>query len=104
MSASVNNNNQVNNWCYDTAGNLLAPSACPNQIYTYDGENRLTNTAGYTYIYDGDGQRVKKVAGSTGTIYYRVKSALPSASGLPMTRHRWEGCCAVLTCPHTAMI
>ena len=77
MSASVNNNNQVNNWCYDTAGNLLAPSACPSQIYTYDGENRLTNTAGYTYIYDGDGQRVKKVAGSTGTIYYRGAGTEP---------------------------
>jgi len=23
--------------------------------YTYDGENRLTATAGWTYVYDGDG-------------------------------------------------
>jgi RHS repeat-associated protein len=35
--------------------------------YTYDAENRITSTAGATYVYDGDGNRVKK---STGTLYF----------------------------------
>ena len=39
--------------------------------YTYDAENRLVSSAGYTYSYDGDGNRVMKSNGSTGTIYWR---------------------------------
>ncbi len=35
--------------------------------YAYDGENRLRTAGGVTYIYDGDGNRVKK---STGTLYW----------------------------------
>src|SRR5258708_25495999 len=38
--------------------------------YTYDAENRIRTTAGWTYVYDGDGRRVKKVNGSTGTLYW----------------------------------
>jgi len=30
--------------------------------YVYDAENRLIATAGYSYIYDGDGERVENVA------------------------------------------
>ena len=37
----------------------------------YDAENRLISTAGYTYTYDGMGERVKKSSGSTGTLYWR---------------------------------
>jgi RHS repeat-associated protein len=49
--------------------------------YVYDAENRLIATAGYSYIYDGDGQRVEKctegttpgtcASGATGTLYWR---------------------------------
>jgi RHS repeat-associated protein len=49
--------------------------------YVYDAENRLIATAGYSYIYDGDGQRVEKctegttpgtcATGATGTLYWR---------------------------------
>src|SRR5882762_9238284 len=39
--------------------------------YTYDAEGHLTETAGATCAYDGDGNRVKKMIGSTGTIYWR---------------------------------
>ena len=35
--------------------------------YSYDAENRMTTTAGVTYTYDGDGNRVKK---SSGTLYW----------------------------------
>jgi len=41
---------------------LLSPAA-----YSYDAENRLTSTAGVSYTYDGDGQRVMK---STGVLYW----------------------------------
>lgn len=41
--------------------------------YTYDAENRLLTAAGYTYGYDGDGNRVTKSNGSTGTLYWRGK-------------------------------
>jgi hypothetical protein len=41
--------------------------------YTYDIENRLSGTAGWTYGYDGDGERVKKCnpcnTASGGTLY-----------------------------------
>lgn len=39
--------------------------------YKYDAENRLVTTAGYTYYYDGDGNRVAKLNGSASTIYWR---------------------------------
>ncbi len=76
---SVNGNNQVTNWCYDAAGNLVGPNN-PCSIYAsnhtayenvYDGENRLTKTTvgGVTtsYDYDANGRRVKKI-GSTNTL------------------------------------
>ncbi len=69
--------NQLNGFCHDAAGNLVLNGACPtgtfSPLYNYDDENRLTNTAGYTYAYDGDGKRVKKCsnAGCTaGTLYW----------------------------------
>jgi RHS repeat-associated protein len=39
--------------------------------YKYDAENRLVTTGGSTYYYDGDGSRVGKVNGSSGTLYWR---------------------------------
>src|SRR6185312_788859 len=38
--------------------------------YVYDPENRIQTTAGTTYTYDSDGNRVKKSSGSTGTLYW----------------------------------
>jgi len=41
--------------------------------YTFDQENRLTGAAGYTYTYDGDGNRVRKSNGNlaaNGTLYW----------------------------------
>ena len=53
-------------------------SSCPTgtftPTYSYDIENRLTSAAaGYTYVYDGDGKRVKKCTNSgctAGTLYW----------------------------------
>jgi YD repeat-containing protein len=66
-AAPANSKNQLNGYCHDAAGNLGLNGPCPvspnpyNPVYTYDAENRLKSTAGWTYIYDGDGHRVKKL-------------------------------------------
>jgi RHS repeat-associated protein len=49
---------------YDAAGNLTNYTS-PGQ-YVYDQENRLSSTAGMTYTYDGNGERVLKSNTSTG--------------------------------------
>jgi hypothetical protein len=51
---------------YDAAGNMTHDLSTGNN-YTFDQENRITGAAGYTYIYDADGNRVEKSNGSTGT-------------------------------------
>jgi RHS repeat-associated protein len=72
--------NQLNGYCHDAAGNLVLNAPCPTgtlfPTYTYDAENRLVATAGMTYVYDGDGKRVIKCAGtyptcSSGMAYWR---------------------------------
>jgi RHS repeat-associated protein len=61
-------NNRASGLGYDAAGNLTNYTA-PGQ-YVYDSENRLQSTAGMTYTYDADGDRVEKSNGSTGTLYW----------------------------------
>jgi RHS repeat-associated protein len=66
-------------YCYDADGNMTkhnaTSSSCTNgDTFTYNIENRLTQvvtSGGVTtnYMYDGDGNRIKKVVGST-TAYY----------------------------------
>lgn len=81
--------NQLSNYCNDSAGNLVLNTPCPQPpgtaftpTYYYDAENRLVWTAGYRYVYDGNGQRVEKcqaatvttacpTRGTTGTLYWR---------------------------------
>lgn len=57
--------NHPDGWCFDASGNLLAKSgSCPPGApnFVYDGENRMVGdpTAGATYVYDGNGNRVQK--------------------------------------------
>ena len=54
--------NQVVNYCYDAAGNMLDQGGCSNpHAYQYDAENRLATTSGgILYTYDASGQRVVK--------------------------------------------
>ena len=54
----------------------------PTQTYTYDQENRLTGAAGYAYTYDGDGNRVRKSNGSTGTLYWYMTPGIVGESDL----------------------
>jgi RHS repeat-associated protein len=57
---------------YDAAGNLTNYTA-PGQ-YVYDAENRLSSSAGMSYTYDGNGERVLKSNTSTGAAVKRYWS------------------------------
>ncbi len=52
--------------------------------FSYDAESRLLTTAGVTYTYDGDGNRVKK---SSGTLYWGASMA---ESDLTATASSWK--------------
>ncbi len=63
--------NQLSGYSYDAAGNLLSDGL--GHGFTYDVENRIIATGGFTYVYDGDGKRVKKCSAtpcSSGTLYW----------------------------------
>ncbi len=54
---------------YDAAGNLIFDGS---HSYTYDAENRIVQVDGgatATYLYDAEGQRVRKTAGGVNTEY-----------------------------------
>ena len=51
----------------DAAGNMTDDAL---DTYTYNAENRLTATVGYTYTYDGLGRRVKKQGGLYDRLYF----------------------------------
>jgi RHS repeat-associated protein len=62
---------------YDTAGNLECDPQHPcgtvdpfPPYYAYDAENRVkTANSGASYVYDGDGRRVKKVVDTSVTVF-----------------------------------
>ena len=70
-------NNRITDagFTYDAAGNLKqqpdGPGATTYKLCTYDAENRLTklNGGAATYVYDGDGRRVKKIVDASTTTY-----------------------------------
>jgi hypothetical protein len=68
FSATVNGSNQLVGRGYDSAGNL---DGTPTQN-TYNAENQWTyqNVYNVTYLYDGDGRRVKSSGGASGTRIY----------------------------------
>jgi RHS repeat-associated protein len=71
LTQSMTLNNQFVGMTYDASGNLINDGG--GHTYTFDDENRLTATAGYTYLYDADGMRVKKCSNSgctAGTVYW----------------------------------
>ena len=82
LSTSANGSNQLAGFGYDAAGNMTTNGSV---TYVYDAENRLiATTEGYSYIYDGNGNRVEKctegttpgtcASGATGTLYWRGSS------------------------------
>jgi RHS repeat-associated protein len=74
-------NNQLSGYGYDAAGNMTHDATTGNN-YNYDAENRIIGAAGYTYIYDADGNRVEKSNGSTGTIYWYMSPGIVAESDL----------------------
>jgi RHS repeat-associated protein len=72
---------------YDAAGNMTY-DATASLSYTFDQENRLTGAAGYTYTYDGDGNRVRKSNGNlaaNGTLYWYMMPGVVAESDLAGT-------------------
>ncbi len=72
-------NNHVIGFGYDAAGNLTNYTASGQ--YVYDSENRLSSTAGISYTYDGDGQRVLKSQGGLPTKNYWYGNGVILAEG-----------------------
>jgi RHS repeat-associated protein len=64
--------NRSNNNSYDGAGRVSNDGIT---MYSYDANGRILTAGSQTYAYDGNGARVKKVSGSTTTLYW------PGASG-----------------------
>jgi RHS repeat-associated protein len=60
----------TNDWLtidgYDNNGNTTNSAA---NSYQYDYANRITNSGAVVIVYDADGNRIKKVAGGTTTLY-----------------------------------
>jgi RHS repeat-associated protein len=72
---------------YDAAGNMTF-DATSSLSYTFDQENRVLGAAGYTYTYDGDGNRVIKANGtaaSSGTLYWYMTPGVVAESNLAGT-------------------
>ncbi|MGE5735894.1 MAG: hypothetical protein ACM34E_12450 [Acidobacteriota bacterium] len=66
--ACITVTNRLTGYSYDAAGNLTSDGL---HSYTYNPENRISQVDGaWTYTYDGDGKRVKRANGSTGTLYW----------------------------------
>ena len=74
-------NNQLAGYGYDAAGNITTDPT-DGVTLKYDQENRLTGAAGYAYTYDGDGNRVAKSNGSTGTLYWYMTPGIVGESDL----------------------
>lgn len=79
------NNNRMDGYSYDAAGNLLSDGL---HTYAYDAENRLITVDGGTtasYIYDAEGRRVQKTAGAQVEYLYdlngNIVTELSSAGG-----------------------
>lgn len=77
------NNNRMDTYSYDAAGNLLNDGTT---VYTYDSENRIisatNSTSGTsTYVYNADGRRIRKTTTAGGTVDF-----LYDLSGHEMTQ------------------
>jgi RHS repeat-associated protein len=76
-----------NDYQYDVAGNMTY-DATENANLSYDQENRITGANGYTYTYDGDGNRVRKSNGNTassGTLYWEMSPGVMAETDLAGT-------------------
>jgi RHS repeat-associated protein len=70
LSTSATSQNQLTGLAYDAAGNVTYDVSLH---YLHDLENRMTKFVGSTtdiYVYDGDGQRVKKTTPTVALYWY----------------------------------
>jgi len=88
LSLSALVNNQLSGYGYDAAGNMTSDPT-DGVSASYDAENRIASAtkAGVTtsYLYDADGNRVKKSSGSTGTLYWYMTPGIIGESDLSGT-------------------
>jgi RHS repeat-associated protein len=89
---------------YDAAGNLTNDSV---NAYSYDGANRLTQVNAGTAVYSYFGQlRIKKVAGSTTTVYIYSgnEPIVEYANGVPSKEYIYSGSQLLATIVGTSII
>jgi RHS repeat-associated protein len=91
LSVTADNHNWIHtsgpDYQYDAAGNMTY-DATSGLNYTFDQENRITGAAGYTYTYDGDGNRVRKSNGNlaaNGTLYWYMTPGVVTETDLAGT-------------------
>ncbi|HJP91658.1 MAG TPA: RHS repeat-associated core domain-containing protein [Pyrinomonadaceae bacterium] len=66
--------NRITGWSYDNAGNLLNDTY---HSYAYDAENKTSKVDGTSaYVYDGTGQRVRKLVGENLRFVYGIGGQL----------------------------
>jgi RHS repeat-associated protein len=70
-SQTADSNNRLQGWVYDGAGNLTNTPGGPYDN-KFNAENQWTyqNTSNVSYLYDGDGRRVRSSGGASGTRTY----------------------------------
>jgi RHS repeat-associated protein len=69
MFSFTGNNNRIDSYSYDAAGNLLNDGT---HNYTYDAENRIIQVDGgntASYVYDAEGKRIQKTTSGTTVDY-----------------------------------
>ena len=67
-------NNRITGWSYDNAGNLLNDTI---HTYAYDANNKVNKVNGTSaYVYDGTGQRVRKLVGENVRFVYGINGEL----------------------------
>ena len=71
-SFTASKNNRMDTYSYDASGNLLNDKL--SHTFSYDGENRPYSAGGFTYYYDGEGERVAK---SSGKLYWFGTNSAP---------------------------
>lgn len=73
-SVTANGNNRLSNLTYDSAGEVAQDQF--GNAFSYDAEGRILSGGSGTYVYDGDGNRVKKTVSGTTMLYW------PGVSGM----------------------
>jgi RHS repeat-associated protein len=88
FSVVAGNDNRLQGaYTYDAAGNMLH-DANSGLNYSWDQENRLTGANGFTYTYDGDGNRARKSNGNlaaNGTLYWYMTPGVVAETDLAGT-------------------